>query len=445
MLRLGAQYGSFVRTSSLRHERAFIRWASADGVSVLGTSISTVVLPLVVYDATGSAAQTGGLFALRVVPYLLFGTIAGPVADRWNRRWLIIGGNLIEGVLAATIPIASMLGILTVAQVYAVGLLSATAFVFSDAAVFGAVPSLVGTERLAAANGLLGSVVSAAEIAGPALGGLLAATIGPANAVWVDCASFFFAAAVQASIRSNFRIGPAPTGPLAIRAQLGRALRFVRGNRSVATLIISGFGNSLGFGAVLGLLVPYAVEVLGLAKKDFRVGLLYSANGVGALVAGLLFARIFTTARVKRITPTSIAVGGLLAIALAATTGWVVALLLLVLFSWSTGTTITTGITYRQLAAPDDLRSSVNVFGRMISWGGQPFGAAIGALVASASGVQTAYIVAAASMLISATGAFVFLPPSTEIPAVDAVGQRAISSTALGSDAASESGQPFSG
>ena len=94
-----------------------------------------------------------------------FRTIAGPVADRWNRRRLIIGGNIIEGLLGATIPIAALLGVLSVAQVYAVGLLSATAFVFSDAAVFGAVPALVGTERLAAANGFLSSVVSAAEIA----------------------------------------------------------------------------------------------------------------------------------------------------------------------------------------------------------------------------------------------------------------------------------------
>ena len=129
---------------------------------------------------------------------------------------------------------------------YAVGLLSATAFVFSDAAVFGAVPALVGTERLAAANGFLGSVIFAAEIGGAALGGVLAAVVGATNAVWFDSATFFFAAAVQASLRSTFRTGPPPQGPLQIRKQIGRAMRFVRANRSVATLLFTGFGNSLG-------------------------------------------------------------------------------------------------------------------------------------------------------------------------------------------------------
>ena len=71
---------------------------------MVGSAVTMVVLPLVVFEATGSVTLTGALFAVRVVPYLLFGVIAGPVADRGNRRLLIIGGNVAEGVLVATIP-----------------------------------------------------------------------------------------------------------------------------------------------------------------------------------------------------------------------------------------------------------------------------------------------------------------------------------------------------
>jgi predicted MFS family arabinose efflux permease len=401
--------------SGLRDDKKFMRWAVADGISVAGTAISNVVLPIVVYEETGSSAATGGLFALRVIPYILFGAVAGPVADRWNRRRLILGGHIIEGLLGATIPIAALLGALTVVQVYAVGLLSATAFVFSDAAVFGAVPALVGTERLAAANGFLGSVVSAAEILGPALGGLLAATIGATNAVWFDSASFFIAAVMQGSIRSNFRVGEPPTGKLQVRAQIARAVRFVRSNRTVATLLVTGFGNSVGFGAVVGLLVPYAVEQLSLAEGSFRIGILYSAYGAGALISGLLFARVFTTGRVRWITPVSIAISSVLAVGLVLSTTWVPSAVLLLLFSLSISTTIITGITYRQLAAPDDLRSSVNVFGRMISWGGQPFGAAAGALISALLDVRAAYMFTVIVTAISATVAYFFLRPGTEI------------------------------
>ncbi|MEY2524658.1 MAG: hypothetical protein QOJ66_3223, partial [Ilumatobacteraceae bacterium] len=161
---------------------------------------------------------------------------------------------------------------------------------------------------------------------------------------------------------------------------------------------------------------------LGLSQRDFRVGLLFSAGGFGALISGLLFSRVFRPARVKWITPTTIAISSLLVVGLVVSTSWIPAVALLVLFSWSIGTTITTGITYRQLAAPDDLRSSVNVFGRMISWGGQPFGAGIGAFVSAAISVRAAYIVSAAAMAISATAALLFLPSSTEIDTTDRSG-----------------------
>ena len=288
---------------SLRSEPGFVRWASAEGVSMVGSAVTGVVLPLVVYQITGSAAPTGALFAFRVVPYLLFGLVAGPIADRGNRRRLIIGGNLIEGTLVATIPIADLLGVLTIAQIYVVALLAATAFVFSDAAVFGAVPALVEPERLPAANGALSSLSSWGEIAGPVIAGLLAASIGATNAIWIDAASFFIAAAVLSSIRSTFRESGAKPEPTAsLRSAVARAIRFIRGERTVATLLIIGFGNSFAFGTVLGLLVPYAVEELGVGADDTRIGLFYGALGVGSLIAGLIFARLFRPGRVRVLT-----------------------------------------------------------------------------------------------------------------------------------------------
>ncbi|MFT3851858.1 MAG: MFS transporter [Ilumatobacteraceae bacterium] len=393
-------------STSLHQEPAFMRWAVAEGVSWVGSAITTVVLPVLVFEATGSAAQTGIVFALRVVPYLVFGLVAGPLADRGNRRLLIVGGNVIEGVLVASIPVAHALGVLGVAQVYAVGLLSATAFVFSDAAVFGAVPALVGPERVPAANGMLASISATTEILGPLVAGALVALVGPATAVSVDAVSFFVAAAVQTSLRSDFR-DPAGGGTAAGGARA--AWRFIREHTAVLTLVGVGFGNSLAFGAVFGLLVPYAADRLGFATGDARIGVLYGAIGVGNLVAGLVFARLFRTRRIPVLTPATLLCSGVLAIALAATTGWVLAAVLIGTFALASTTTITAGITYRQLVAPDHLRSSVNVIGRMVSWGGQPFGAALGALAASATTVPAAYAGAGVVMAVTAVVARLLL------------------------------------
>jgi MFS family permease len=396
----------------------FVRWALAEGVSMLGTAVTTVVLPLVVYEATGSAAQTGLLFAMRVVPYLLFGIVAGPIADRGDRRVLIIGGNIAEGVLVATIPLAHAFDALTITHVYVVGLLSATVAVFSDAAVFGAVPALVGPDRLPAANGLLSSLASGCEIAGTVLAGLFVVTVGATVAVWIDAGSFLLAAAVQLGIRSTFRADGPPPEHTTIRAHALRALRFVRGHRAVATLLVVGFGNSFAAGIVLSLVVPYAVEELGLPLEDARIGVMYGAIGVGSLLAGLVLSRLFRVHRVRFLSPTTIGVSGVLALLLAVNRGWVVATALVLLFSVSMSITILVGITYRQLVAPRDLTSSVNVIGRMIAWGGQPFGAAVGAVVASVWDVQVAYAVAAASMLATGSGAAVALRGDVVGPAL---------------------------
>ena len=137
--------------------------------------------------------------------------------------------------------------------------------------------------------------------------------------------------------------------------------------------------------------------------------MLYGAIGVGSLVSGLLFSRVFRPARVPVLTPLALASSGVLALGLAGTAEFVVAAGLVGLFALSMMTTITVGITYRQLVAPDHLRSSVNVIGRMVAWGGQPFGAAAGAALTAVASVPTAYAAAGVLMIATAIAARLLL------------------------------------
>jgi len=392
----------------LRSEPLFMRWVLAESVTMTGTAMTFVVLPVLVFDLTGSAGLTGLVFASRLIPYLLFGLIAGPIADRSSRRRLIIGGNIVEGCLIATIPIAALLDALTVAHVFVVALLGATAYVFSDAAVFGAVPSLVHRDRLAAANGLLSTLGASADIAGPIIAGILIATIGAANALWLDAGSFLIAAAVQSRIRSDFRRTGTATAPSTIRRQLGTAFGFIRQQRTVFTLIAVGFGNSIAIGIVFGLLVPWSVEIQGYDTDDARLGIVYAAVGVGSMIAGLVFSRLFRPERIPILTPASLALSTVASVLLLVSMPTVAALPVGV-FSIGIMVTITTGITYRQLATPDTLTSTVNTIGRMIAAGGQPLGAAIGAAIATTTTITTAYVAATCTMALTATLAFVLL------------------------------------
>jgi MFS family permease len=183
-----------LRTSALRGNRAFLKFWAADGVSFAGTMVTTVVLPVLVYQRTGSAFETSFLVAIETVPYLAFGLIAGAVADRVDRRRLMYACELISAILVGSVPLANAFGALTIAQVYLVAAGIATTFVWRDAANFGAIPALVGRDVLASAYSRMASTGAIMQIAGPAAGGVLAATIGPAPAMTVDAASYIISA-----------------------------------------------------------------------------------------------------------------------------------------------------------------------------------------------------------------------------------------------------------
>lgn len=139
-------------SESVWRDRAFVLFWLAQTVSGTGTAVTSVVLPILIFRQTGSPLQTAILSGLRVVPYLLCGLVAGALADRTDRRRLMVGCNLLNTALLGSIPTAAWLGVLTLPQIYLVALLSATAFVLFDAANFGALPTLVGPTRIVAAN-----------------------------------------------------------------------------------------------------------------------------------------------------------------------------------------------------------------------------------------------------------------------------------------------------
>ena len=128
---------------------------------------------------------------------------------------------------------------------------------------------------------------------------------------------------------------------------------------------------------------------------DVRIGLLYSAGAVGSFLAGLAFDRVYRTGRVHWLSPATIGASAVVCLAYAAAGSFLVAAPLQLMLSLFLTTTIAVGITYRMLATPDVLRSRVNVIGRMVAWGGQPVGAALGGILAEATNPRVTIAAAA--------------------------------------------------
>lgn len=395
------------RRSPVLSDPQLTRYLLAAVVSMAGTAVSMVALPILVYQRSGSPALTAALTAIDVLPYVDLGPFAGPLADRISRRRLMVAGNCVSAAAMLSIPAASQLGMLTVPQVYVVAVVTAVSFVFTDAADFGALPALAGRDRLVAAWSMLSGSTAAVMALGPGLGGVLVAVAGAPWTVTVDGGSYLAAALLIAGVAGSFggARGQDLSGGMVTRFR--EALSWLWSHRIVRTLTLVGFGKSLSSGVVLGLTVVYTVSVLGLSSRDGLIGLLYAAGALGAVAGSVILGRLRSACHPAWIALASTIATSLLVLALARPwPGLVGAVLLYALFSMAGQVSIVNGITYRQQVIPDELQSRVNVIARMIAIGGTPLGAVAGGLITEAWSVQAAFMAAAAVLAVTAAAAY---------------------------------------
>ena len=367
----------------------------------IGNVMSLVALPVLIYQLTGSATLTGLLAAAGALPYLILGLPAGALADRLDSRRTMATWSAVAGAAMLSVSAAHALGRLGASHVIATAFVVGTAFVFADAAGFGALPRLVGRDNVGRATASQSAIYTVISIAGPGVAGLLITAIGPAWVVGLDGVGYLIEAALLAFV-------PLPRGADSsserrkLGADIAEGLRFIWDHRPIRTLTLVGVVNAVtGGGAVSALLVVVGVELLGFTDDDPRFGVLYTAASVGSLLGSVLVPRLQRRLKVGTITLGALAVSGGLVTALALSTDWTLSVALLALLITAAMTVILNAIIVRQTLTPMRQQSRVNTTARMISWGGSPIGAALGGVIAGAGGIRLALLVCAAGVLIS--------------------------------------------
>ncbi|MFT3872609.1 MAG: MFS transporter [Nocardioides sp.] len=394
-------------TTAWIREPGFRDFLAARTVSWAGNVMSLVAMPVLVYQRTSSATLTGLLAALEALPYLVLGLPAGALADRWNNRRVMTWTSILAGATMLTIPAAHLAGILTVPQIFAVALTVGIAFVFSDASAFGALPVLVGRDRIGSAMATMTAINTVLSIAGPGIAGVLIASVGAPWVVAIDGVAYAIAALLLARMPWDPGAIEKSDAPTSLRAEIAEGLAFVWAHPVIRQLTFMGIGLSVTGGAVAGLTVVLAVEQLGFADDDGRLGLLYVAASIGAFLGSVALGWLQRNWTVGAVTVIGYAAVSLLTIALGATTSWVLAAAVMIGFNLVSTVVILNGIVVRQTLTPMRLQSRVNTTARMIAWGGSPAGAAIGGVLAGAWGVDVAFFVCAGSTAVAlAVGLF---------------------------------------
>src|SRR3712207_2570658 len=177
----------------LRNVR-FLRLWIGQGISFVGDFVSTVALVILVVDLSGDASAVGGLLVARLVPTLA-SPLVGVLADRLDRRAILVASDLARAILILAAVFARDLLVL-----YALVFLMGLARTFFNPTVRAAFPSVVGEGDLTRANSLVGGAFSASIVIGPALGGLLVASLGVEAAFVLDAATYLVSAVLLSRI-----------------------------------------------------------------------------------------------------------------------------------------------------------------------------------------------------------------------------------------------------
>jgi predicted MFS family arabinose efflux permease len=364
------------------------RWLlTAAWISNVGDGISLAAGPLLVASQTRQPLLVALAALLQRLPWLLFGLHAGVVADRHNRRLIVVTADLLRAAVLAVLSFAIVVGSVNVAVVLVAMFLLGTAEVFSDITTSTLMPMLVEPEDLGVANArLMFGNITANQLAGPPIG---AALFAAGRALpFVSQATFVALGAVLMTrivLPSAGRVGAAAPG----RQQIAEGVRWLWGNAPVRTLTITIVAFNITFGAAWSVLVLYSSERLGLG--DIGFGVLTAMTALGGVVGAVSYRRIERRVSLADIMRVGLIIETLTHLTLAITTIPLVAMVTLFVFGIHASVWGTTATSVRQRAVPIDFQGRVGSVYLMGVQGGIVFGAAVGGVIATRWGVTAPF------------------------------------------------------
>lgn len=382
-------------------------WASST-VSAAGDGLTFVAVPLLAARLTRDPAQVALVQTAQQSAWLLLGLVSGALADRWDRVRIMAVTDLVQAALFAAFAVAVAEG--------AVGLplLAGFAFVTGVAGVMGMnaasafLPAVVRRDRLETANSWLqvGMTVPS-SLLGPPIGGVLF-VIAVSLPFTVDAVSFLASGLIVLTLAGRVRRTPRTGAPQPMRAALAEGLRYLWSSHVLRTLcLLLAVFNAVS-AAVLGVLVLFVQESLGLSERGYGVLLVVFAvggvtgmatsswlrrrlgtHGIVVSVLSVQGAALLATGLVPAVAVTAVA------FALAGATGGL----------WNVAT-----ISLRQRIVPDALLGRVTSAYRLVGLGSMPVGSALGGLLARGLGLSAPFLVGGVALLLTTLAALRWLP-----------------------------------
>jgi hypothetical protein len=393
--------------------RDFWLYFSGQLISQVGTSFTFFALPLLVFELTHSATNLAITTASEFVPYLLFGLILGALADRINRKRMMLLTDVARAAVIVVLPALALEGALHVYLIYCVAFVVSTLGILFQCGEFAAIPSLVGRDDLVAANARVMATNSAGQIVGPILAGVLVTILSPANLLFFDAGSFVISAASLALIRGSFNADIAnPRAPTSgvggLLGDVKEGLRYVWSNPVLRTISIMMALINLVCAPQNSQLVLFAKRALKATNSE--VAYLFAAGALGVVVVSLCAAAIRRHLSFAVTALGALVISGLTCMAMAFIGSYYA---VLVLWAASSGFGLLLNIntsSLRQAIVPSHMYGRVISIATVLAWSAIPLGALAGAALIKLTG-SVADVYAASGALSALIAALFFFSP----------------------------------
>jgi MFS family permease len=392
----------------------FARLWTAATVSLFGTQVSLFAVPYTaIVFLKASPAEVGLLATVEFLPFLLLTLPAGAWIDRLMRRPILIAADLGRAAILSTIPLAYLLGGLSMWQLYVVGFIVGTLTVFFDGADQSYLPSIVAGDDLIEGNAKLQISGSAAQLAGQPLAGGLVQFVAAPVTILLDAISYVGSAALISRIRRQ-ETPPDPrtaggTAPERFRGfigEIGDGLGYVLHHRYLRNIAICTGSSNLFGNIAFTLLLLYEVRNLGL--EPGVIGIIGMLAALGTLLGAVTATRIADRFGVGATIVGSVLIGALGALLVPIAPDGLASVPFLALAGavggWGAVVYNVNQVSLRQAITPERIQGRMNATMRFLVWGTIPIGSALGGLMGSTIGVhETIWIGVVA-------GVFAFVP-----------------------------------
>lgn len=393
------------QSTGLWRHREFTKFWAGQTVSIFGTMLTRIALPLTALLALNSSPlEQGFLQAIEAGPVLITGLFAGVWVDRLRRRPVMITADLARAALLLSIPAAAFSGALTMGQLYVVAAATSVFTALFDAAYPAYLPTLVGRENLVEGNAKLAASGAVAEMGGFAAAGALVQFLSGPIAMLVDAATFVVSALSLAWIRKP---EPEPRSKhlreSAIR-EAAEGLSVVWRDPTLRALVGCSTTIRLAGGSFAAMYMLFAVRELGLSPT--AAGVIAGCGGLGSFAGSVLAQRVLRRLGAKATLVTGFALGGAFQCLVPLAHGTAVKAGLFLLVAQVIGDGLLTvafvnDVSLRQSLVPDRLLGRVSATANVLGVVAMPVGALAGGIIGQLASPRAALAAGATGFLLA--------------------------------------------